>query len=120
VEFSEVYKKCLALRSPQSAVPEKNGARAEALPPFYDTLIVVSVNIVCFPLYINIVLIYLFCYGMCGLPGHTYNECLVFFGKPGMTVAPRKSKNGHVKVLCVDRHIDIARADWTSWPSYSR
>jgi hypothetical protein len=22
---------------------------------------------------------------MCGLPGHTYNECLVFFGKPGVT-----------------------------------
>jgi hypothetical protein len=24
---------------------------------------------------------------MCGLPGHTYNECLVFFGKPGVTNA---------------------------------
>jgi hypothetical protein len=22
---------------------------------------------------------------MCGLPGHTYNECLVFFRKPGVT-----------------------------------
>jgi hypothetical protein len=26
---------------------------------------------------------FLFCCCMCGLPGHTYNECLVFFGKPG-------------------------------------
>jgi hypothetical protein len=24
---------------------------------------------------------------MCGLPGHTYNECLVFFGKPVVTLS---------------------------------
>jgi hypothetical protein len=77
----------LGIRSPQSAVPEKNGARAEAKPPLCDTLIVVRVNIVSIPLYINIFLISLFCCCMCGLPGHTYNECLVFFGKPGMTLA---------------------------------
>jgi hypothetical protein len=41
---------------------------------FRDTLIVVSVNIVYIPLYINIVLIFLFCCCMCGLPGHTYDE----------------------------------------------
>jgi hypothetical protein len=46
---------------------------------------VVSVIIKCIPLYINIVLIFLFCCCMCGLPGHTYNECLVFFEKPGVT-----------------------------------
>jgi hypothetical protein len=25
---------------------------------------------------------------MCGLLGHTYNECLVFYGKPGVTTIP--------------------------------
>jgi hypothetical protein len=62
----------LGIRGHQSAVPEKNGE--EAYPPFCDTLIVVSVNIVSIPLYINIVLISLFCCCMCGLPGHTYDE----------------------------------------------
>jgi hypothetical protein len=78
----------LGIRSPQSAVVEKNRARAEVYLPFYDTLIVVSVNIVCFPLYINIVLIFLFYCCMCGLPRHTYNECLIFFEKLGVTPVP--------------------------------
>jgi hypothetical protein len=74
----------LGIWSPQSAVPEKNGARAEVYQPFRGTLIVVS-DIVCILLYINIILIFLFSCCMCGLPRHTYNECLVFFGKPGAT-----------------------------------
>jgi hypothetical protein len=36
---------------------------------------------------------------MCGLPGHIYNECLVFFGKPGVTGAAGYMSSGNVFIF---------------------
>jgi hypothetical protein len=32
---------------------------------------------------------------MCELPGHTYDECLVFFEEPGMTITYGRHDLGH-------------------------
>jgi hypothetical protein len=86
VEFPEVYQKCLAYGAPSQPSLRRMEPGQKLSHRFRDTLIVVSVNIVSIPLYINIVLISLFCCCMCRLPRRTYNECLVFFGKPSVTV----------------------------------
>ena len=65
--FSRSLSEVLGVRSPQSTVPEKNGA-SEVL------AFVSAYSDVCFPLYITLILIFLFFCYMCGLPGHTYDD----------------------------------------------
>jgi hypothetical protein len=60
----------LGICYPQSAVPEKNGARSLVTVPRYSD---VSVNIAMYTLYNNIVSDTFSFWHMCGLPGHTYD-----------------------------------------------
>jgi hypothetical protein len=44
---------------------------------------------------------------MCGLPGHTYNECLVFFGKPGVTKLVLQGRHACRRNRCVLKFIRL-------------
>jgi hypothetical protein len=70
VEFPEVSD-VLGIRSPHSAVPEKNGAWSLVTVPRYSD---VNVNIAMYTLYNNIVSDTFSFWYMCGLLGHTYDK----------------------------------------------
>jgi hypothetical protein len=72
----------LGICYPQSAVPEKNGARSLVTVPRYSD---VSVNIAMYTLYNNIVFDTFSFWHMCGLPGTHMISLVLFFRKPGVT-----------------------------------
>jgi hypothetical protein len=53
---------------------------------------------------------------MCGLPGHTYNECLVFFGKPGVTYRMPSNELAELKTQLRELFIEgLIRPSSSPW-----